>query len=171
MFELRSLLNYSARQTVSRWGVTLIDTRLSGHKWTSCYGLVVFGRQAGRLVWFGKFSAFAFRAVISQRSPSRTLWKILLYNHRDLKVRSITALPPTSIGLLLCVWCFSKLAKTMKTNPVLNRSAGHSVQNTRQYSGGERSPSSWLGGMPKDLATPCYTDTKITRLTSYSTVC
>lgn len=67
MFELHSLLNYSARQTVSRWGVTLIDTRLSAQM-NLRHGLVVFSGQA---IWFRNFSGFAFCAVILPRSWSR----------------------------------------------------------------------------------------------------
>lgn len=96
MFELHSLLNYSARQTVSRWGVTLIDTRLSGRKWTTRYGLVVLGRQVG-LFDLENFSAFAFRAVISQRSPSGTLLKDFIIA-ATRAVGNITELPSASVG-------------------------------------------------------------------------
>lgn len=40
MFELQSLLNYSAHQTVSRWGTNLIDTPFSAQM-NRCYALVV----------------------------------------------------------------------------------------------------------------------------------
>ena len=51
MFELQSLLNYFAQQTVSRWGTDLIDTPLSAQM-NLCYGLVVF---AGETIWFRNF--------------------------------------------------------------------------------------------------------------------
>lgn len=72
MFELQSLLNYSAQQSVSRWGTDLIDTLLSAQM-NLCYGLVV---SPGRLfdLEISEFALYAaFTAVKLKQSPEKDL--------------------------------------------------------------------------------------------------
>lgn len=73
MFELQSLLNYSAQQTVSRWGTNLIDTPFSAQM-NLCYGLVV---SPGRLFDL-EISEFALYAAFCSEVEAEP-WKDLLY--------------------------------------------------------------------------------------------